>query len=91
MCKECSENGFTECVPQWGATKPSTACTFCAGKKKSCAAKQSWIAMVDMLKPFGGRMRVYIGSRLFFMRSSVPPQPPFKGWMIHLRKVRYKN
>ena len=65
MCKECIDNDQSTCIPQWGATKPSKACTFCAGKKKSCTATVAWANMVEMLKPFGGRIGVYIESSPF--------------------------
>ncbi len=39
------------CVPQWGATKPSKACTFCAGQKKTCKAMDEFLRQVDQLRP----------------------------------------
>ncbi|KAI9450311.1 hypothetical protein BJY52DRAFT_1227283 [Lactarius psammicola] len=36
---------------EWGATKPSKACTYCAGRKRSCHPTKEWLRQVDKLRP----------------------------------------
>ncbi|KAI9441098.1 hypothetical protein BJY52DRAFT_1229420 [Lactarius psammicola] len=50
-CNECKQSNETLCVPQWGATKPSKACTYCAGRKRSCHPTKEWLRQVDKLRP----------------------------------------
>ncbi|KAI9451162.1 hypothetical protein BJY52DRAFT_1226782 [Lactarius psammicola] len=50
-CVECKQSNETLCVPQWGATKPSKACTYCAGRKRSCHPTKEWLRQVDKLRP----------------------------------------
>ncbi|KAI9431751.1 hypothetical protein BJY52DRAFT_1232046 [Lactarius psammicola] len=50
-CQECKLSNETLCVPQWGATKPSKACTYCAGRKRSCHPTKEWLRQVDKLRP----------------------------------------
>ncbi|KAI9450745.1 hypothetical protein BJY52DRAFT_1227034 [Lactarius psammicola] len=50
-CVECKQSNETLCVPQWGATKPSKACTYCAGHKRSCHPTKEWLRQVDKLRP----------------------------------------
>ncbi|KAI9442068.1 hypothetical protein BJY52DRAFT_1194840 [Lactarius psammicola] len=48
---ECKQFNETLCVPQWGATKSSKACTYCAGRKRSCHPTKEWLRQVDKLCP----------------------------------------
>ncbi|KAI9443673.1 hypothetical protein BJY52DRAFT_1229030 [Lactarius psammicola] len=50
-CVECKQSNETLCVPQWGTTKPSKACTYCAGRKRSCHPTKEWLRQVDKLRP----------------------------------------
>ncbi|KAI9437878.1 hypothetical protein BJY52DRAFT_1229991 [Lactarius psammicola] len=50
-CQECKLSNETLCVPQWGTTKPSKACTYCAGHKRSCHPTKEWLRQVDKLHP----------------------------------------
>ncbi|KAI9442071.1 hypothetical protein BJY52DRAFT_1194814 [Lactarius psammicola] len=50
-CNECKQSNETLCVPQWGTTKPSKACTYCAGRKRSCHPTKEWLRQVDKLRP----------------------------------------
>ncbi|KAI9428507.1 hypothetical protein BJY52DRAFT_1200917, partial [Lactarius psammicola] len=51
QCVECKQSNETLCVPQWGMTKPSKACTYCAGHKRSCHPTKEWLRQVDKLRP----------------------------------------
>ncbi|KAI9428636.1 hypothetical protein BJY52DRAFT_1200858 [Lactarius psammicola] len=48
---ECKQSNETLCVPQWGVSKPSKACTYCAGHKGSCHPTKEWLRQVDKLHP----------------------------------------
>ncbi|KAI9428584.1 hypothetical protein BJY52DRAFT_1200877, partial [Lactarius psammicola] len=50
-CNECKLSNETLCVPQWGTTKLSKACTYCAGRKRSCHPTKEWLRQVDKLRP----------------------------------------
>ncbi|KAI9429805.1 hypothetical protein BJY52DRAFT_1232536 [Lactarius psammicola] len=50
-CQECKLSNKTLCVSQWGTTKPSKACTYCASRKRSCHLTKEWLRQVDKLRP----------------------------------------
>lgn len=57
-CVECVKGKQAVCVPQWAATKPAKACTFCAVKKRPCEPTAAFLEMVKALRPelaVGGR------------------------------------
>jgi hypothetical protein len=39
------------CIPQWGAKKPSRACTFCASRKQSCRPSSAATSVMKKLRP----------------------------------------
>ena len=55
-CNHCTSKDKSQCVPQWGATKPSTACTRCARCKRMCIPQQAWLDVVEELCPFSGKL-----------------------------------
>ncbi|KAN0141767.1 hypothetical protein V8E53_000229 [Lactarius tabidus] len=48
-CKSCKRRGVETCVPQWGALKPSKACTDCTSQRKACIPPKKWLKQVAMI------------------------------------------
>ncbi|KAN0141867.1 hypothetical protein V8E53_000329 [Lactarius tabidus] len=48
-CKSCKRRGVETCVPQWGALKPSKACTDCTSRRKVCIPPKKWLKQVAMI------------------------------------------
>ncbi|KAN0135969.1 hypothetical protein V8E53_006130 [Lactarius tabidus] len=56
-CAQCTKQNIFQCVPQWDASKPSKACTWCAHRKKSCIHTDKWTKMVKLLRASGGHYK----------------------------------
>ncbi|KAN0138132.1 hypothetical protein V8E53_004021, partial [Lactarius tabidus] len=75
-CAQCTKQNLYQCVPQWDASKPSKACTWCAHCKKLCIPTVKWASMVKLLRTSGGQYKEAPVLQASTSEVLPPPPPP---------------
>ncbi|KAN0141875.1 hypothetical protein V8E53_000337 [Lactarius tabidus] len=75
-CAQCTKQNLYQCIPQWDASKPSKACTWCAHRKKSCIPTEKWASMVKLLHTSGGQYKEAPVLQASTSEVLPPPPPP---------------